>query len=85
MIPHGESTVESEKKPNEVSRISTGQGNLVIQPQSGTRENSQNPRGERGSRLPINSRTKSGGHNSKASHETFEQRDEPSDFSDIRR
>ncbi|KAL7989216.1 stanniocalcin-2 [Protobothrops mucrosquamatus] len=87
VIPHGESTLESEKKPNEVSRISTGQGNLVIQPQSGSRENSQNPRGERGSRLPINghTRTKSGGHNSKATHETFEQRDEPSDFSDIRR
>uniref|UniRef100_J3S570 Stanniocalcin-2 n=1 Tax=Crotalus adamanteus TaxID=8729 RepID=J3S570_CROAD len=87
VIPNGESTLESEKKPNEVSRISTGQGNLVIQPQSGSRENSQNPRGERGSRLSINghTRTKSGGHNSKATHETFEQRDEPSDFSDIRR
>ncbi|XP_058027216.1 stanniocalcin-2 [Ahaetulla prasina] len=87
VVPHGESTLESEKKPNEVSRISTGQGNLVIQPQSDTRENSQNLRGERGSRLPMNAhtRTKSGGHNSKATHETFEQRDEPSDLSDIRR
>ncbi|XP_070595502.1 stanniocalcin-2 [Erythrolamprus reginae] len=87
VVPHGESTLESEKKPNEVSRISTGQGNLVIHPQSGARENSQNPRGERGSRLPMNAhiRTKSGSHNSKATHEAFEQRDEPSDFSDIRR
>ncbi|KAM6470521.1 stanniocalcin-2 [Liasis olivaceus] len=87
VVPHGDSTLEPEKKPNEVSRTSTGQGNLVIQPQSGTRENSQSPRGERGSRLPMNAHTraKSGGHNSKATHETIEQRDELSDFSDIRR
>ncbi|XP_063148456.1 stanniocalcin-2 [Candoia aspera] len=87
VVPHGASTLEPEKKPNEVSRTSTGQGNLVIHPQSGTRENSQSPRGERGSRLPMNAhtRTKSGGHNSKALHETIEQRDELSDFSDIQR
>ncbi|XP_053159920.1 stanniocalcin-2 [Hemicordylus capensis] len=86
-VPQEDSTVEPEKKPNEVSRSSINQGDTVVSAESDPRESSRSSRGERGSRLPVNAhaRTKAGGHTPKAVHGVAEQADEQSDFSDIRR
>ncbi|XP_066471004.1 stanniocalcin-2 [Tiliqua scincoides] len=84
-VSHGESTMEPERKPNEISRSSVSQEDIVVNPESDARESSQSTRG--GGRLPMNAhtRTRAGGHNSKAAHGIVEQADELSDFSDIRR
>nr|XP_020662440.1 stanniocalcin-2 [Pogona vitticeps] len=87
-VPHGDSTLEPEKKQNEVSGgSSASQGDIVVHPASDTRERSRNTRGERGSRLPINAHTriKAAGQNPRAIHGIIEQTEELSDFSDIRR
>ncbi|XP_042311596.1 stanniocalcin-2 isoform X2 [Sceloporus undulatus] len=87
-VPHGDSLLEPEKKPNEVSsRSSISQRDMVVHSESDTRESSRNTRGERGSRHPTNAhtRTKAGNHNPKMVHGIIEQAEELSDFSDIRR
>ncbi|XP_034961198.1 stanniocalcin-2 [Zootoca vivipara] len=86
-IPHGDFTLEPEKKPNEVPRSSISQGDIIVHPEPDARESSRNTRGERGSRLPGNAqtRTKAGSHSPKVAHGIVEQAEELSDFSDIRR
>uniref|UniRef100_A0A8D2L526 Stanniocalcin-2 n=1 Tax=Varanus komodoensis TaxID=61221 RepID=A0A8D2L526_VARKO len=46
-VPHRDSTLEPEKKSNEASRSSLGQGDTGVHPEADTRESSRNARGER--------------------------------------
>ncbi|XP_060096555.1 stanniocalcin-2 [Heteronotia binoei] len=86
-VPHGDSTLEPERKPNEIFRLPASQGDIIIHPESDPRENSRSTRGERGGRIPMNAhtRSKAGSHNPKMAHGIIEQAEELSEFSDIRR
>lgn len=82
---HGDSSMEPERKPNEISRSSVSQEDIVVHDESDGQESAQSTRGV--GRLPMNAhtRTRVGGHNPRAVHGIIEQADELSDFSDIRR
>uniref|UniRef100_A0ACB8EJ30 Uncharacterized protein n=1 Tax=Sphaerodactylus townsendi TaxID=933632 RepID=A0ACB8EJ30_9SAUR len=82
-VPHGDSALEPEKKPNEIFRSLASQGDILVHPEP----DSRSTRGERGGRLSMNPhiRSKPGSHNPKMAYGIIEQAEELSEFSDIRR
>uniref|UniRef100_A0A8C8RWP2 Stanniocalcin-2 n=1 Tax=Pelusios castaneus TaxID=367368 RepID=A0A8C8RWP2_9SAUR len=82
---HGDSTLGPDRqvKPSK----STSLGDTLVHPESDHRENSRATKGERGSRVHLNThpRVKAGAHSPKGAQGIIDRAEEMLDFSDIRR